>query len=53
MDKQRLTDLLLTVDEDCFLAVYDPDEAKASSLVSRRYDEMVGAFTRLREGHVR
>lgn len=31
--------------------VYDPEEAKAAALVSRRYEEMVGAFERLRERH--
>lgn len=29
--------------------VYDPDEARGSVLVPRRYDEMVGAFERFRE----
>ena len=29
--------------------VYDPDEARGSALVPRRYDEMVGAFERFRE----
>lgn len=33
--------------------VYDPGEAKAAALVSRRYDEMVDAFARLRERHAR
>ena len=44
MDKKQIVKLLLTVDED---------EVRASALVPRRYEEMVGAYERLRERHRR